>query len=590
MEDFVVSARKYRPETFDTVVGQSHITTTLKNAIRTNQLAQSFLFCGPRGVGKTTCARILARTINCTNPTPEMEACGHCESCVSMKQANSYSIYELDAASNNSVDDIRALVDQVRIPPMDGKYKIYIIDEVHMLSTSAFNAFLKTLEEPPVYAKFILATTEKHKIIPTILSRCQIFDFKRITVDDMANHLEMIANKEEVKYEKDALHVIAQKADGALRDALSMFDQLVSFTSGNLTYKGVIENLHVLDYDYYFKIIDNFLAADIPNSLLLFNEIMENGFDGQHFLTGMAEHLRNLLVTKDPATVSLLEVSESIKQKYLTQSTACSIHFLVKALEIINQCDINYKASNNKRLSIEIALMQLSSLTSGTPDEKKNDIPIAPAGTIANITENNKKEEINAAPNSVAPNTTAPTTNNETAKSVAPPPLPTPQPPAEEEKIVKVSSLRSIAPSIKDMAAQQKKQLQSEKDMLLLKKTITPENFEKTLTKYIELIEKSITSLFSVMNSHRPVLKNEIEIYAEVPNKMNENEYLTHKSDILNFFRNELENHHLYLTVVVNSTLKEDIIYTPQDKLGKMSDINPVIQLMKKELDLDIDF
>ena len=360
MENFIVSARKYRPVLFDSVVGQQHITNTLKNAIKNNQLAQAFLFCGPRGVGKTTCARILAKTINCTNLTPQHEACGTCDSCISFQNGNSFNFHELDAASNNSVDDIRSLIEQVRIPPQAGKYKVYIIDEVHMLSQSAFNAFLKTLEEPPSYAIFILATTEKHKILPTILSRCQIFDFNRIRVEDMANHLAKIAQKEDVKFDADGLHLIAQKADGGLRDALSMFDQIVSFSNKELSYQAVIDNLNILDYDYYFKLTDFFLQQDTSNSLLLFDEILNNGFDGNHFITGLATHFRNVLVCKDANTVKLLEVSENIKQKYLTQAQKSSASFLISALNIANQCDINYRTSKNQRLQVELTLIKIS--------------------------------------------------------------------------------------------------------------------------------------------------------------------------------------------------------------------------------------
>ena len=364
MENFVVSARKYRPITFDTVVGQGSITNTLKNAIRNNTLAQAFLFCGPRGVGKTTCARIMAKTINCLNPTENMEACNECESCRAFNNNASFNIYELDAASNNSVEDIRNLVDQVRIPPQIGQYKVYIIDEVHMLSAAAFNAFLKTLEEPPAYAKFILATTEKHKIIPTILSRCQIFDFKRITVDDIAKHLAFVAQSEGVAAEPEALNIIAQKADGALRDALSIFDQMVSFSGKNITYKDVIDNLNVLDYDYYFQIVDHILRGNTSDILLILNDIISKGFEPQHFISGMGNHLRSLLVCKDPITVQLLEVSEQLKQRYLAQSQTCPPPFLIKALEINNQCDIDYRAANNKRLHLEIALLKMCALCS----------------------------------------------------------------------------------------------------------------------------------------------------------------------------------------------------------------------------------
>ncbi len=363
MENFVVSARKYRPDTFQTVVAQASITNTLKNAIKSSQLAHAYLFCGPRGVGKTTCARIFAQTINCTNLSPEVEACNECDSCKSFKTNRSFNIHELDAASNNSVDDIRNLTDQVRIPPQMGKYSVYIIDEVHMLSSQAFNAFLKTLEEPPKHAIFILATTEKHKIIPTILSRCQIFDFNRIGVSDISGYLEFVAKSEGVQVETEGLNVIAQKADGAMRDALSIFDQIVSFSGKTITYQDIIGNLNVLDYDYYFKIVDQFLKNDVPNVLLIFNEILNNGFDGHHFITGLSNHLRDLLVCKNVETVQLLEVGGEIKERYKAQAQATESGFLLEALQISNECDMQYKISMNKRLLIELSLIRIAQLT-----------------------------------------------------------------------------------------------------------------------------------------------------------------------------------------------------------------------------------
>ena len=363
MDNFVVSARKYRPADFKSVVGQMHITTTLQNAIKNNHLAQAFLFCGPRGVGKTTCARILAKTINCEDVTKDNEACGKCESCVSFQNNASFNIYELDAASNNSVDDIRNLVDQVRYAPQKGQYKVYIIDEVHMLSTAAFNAFLKTLEEPPKYAIFILATTEKHKIIPTILSRCQIFDFNRIQIKHISEHLKEIAEKEKVDYEEEALRLIATKADGALRDALSIFDLIVTYSAGKkVTYKETIDNLNILDYDYYFKVVDALLAEDLSATLLIFDEILKKGFDGHNFIVGLSEHFRDLLVVKDEATVELLQVSESARDRYLQQTQQASVSFLLSALNQANQCDINYKTSKNQRLHVELALMKMAKL------------------------------------------------------------------------------------------------------------------------------------------------------------------------------------------------------------------------------------
>lgn len=369
MENYIVSARKYRPATFDTVVGQTALTTTLKNAISSNKLAHAYLFCGPRGVGKTTCARIFAKNINCMTPTANGEACDKCESCVSFNEQRSYNIHELDAASNNSVDDIRLLVEQVRIQPQVGRYKVYIIDEVHMLSTAAFNAFLKTLEEPPKHAIFILATTEKHKILPTILSRCQIYDFSRITVEDIVNHLTKVANKEGITAEQEALNVIALKADGGMRDAFSIFDQVVSYTGGNVTYSGVIENLNVLDYEYYFKLVDSLLENKTSNALLIFNDILNKGFDGGHFITGLSSHLRDLLVSKDEATTILLEVGASIRERYISQAKKCSTNFLYKALKLCNDCDINYKASKNKRLLVELTLIQASQITEDSGEE-----------------------------------------------------------------------------------------------------------------------------------------------------------------------------------------------------------------------------
>ena len=360
MDNFIVSARKYRPSTFNSVVGQEHITSTLKNAIKSGQVAQAFLFCGPRGVGKTTCARIFAKALNCAHLTADIEPCNECDSCKAFNNSASFNVYELDAASNNSVEDIRNLVEQVRVAPIGAQYKVYIIDEVHMLSPQAFTAFLKTLEEPPAYAKFILATTEKHKIIPTILSRCQVYDFKRIKDADIVKHLQYVAKNEGVVAENEALHVVARKADGALRDALSIFDQLVSFTGNNITYQATIQNLNVLDVDNYFKMVDYLFDADSSKALLLFDEIISSGFDEQNFIAGLASHFRNLLMAKDANTVQLLEVSDTVKERYEKQATNADKSLMIRALELANTCDFNYKASNNKRLSVEICLMQIN--------------------------------------------------------------------------------------------------------------------------------------------------------------------------------------------------------------------------------------
>ena len=389
MDNFIVSARKYRPDTFRSVVGQQALTTTLKNAITGKKLAHAYLFSGPRGVGKTTCARIFAKTINCFNLTSDSEACNKCESCVAFNEQRSYNIHELDAASNNGVDDIRSLIDQVRIPPQIGKYKVYIIDEVHMLSPNAFNSFLKTLEEPPAHAIFILATTEKHKIIPTILSRCQVYDFNRINIIDIVEHLQYVASKEGITAEPEALNVIAQKADGGMRDALSVFDQCASYTQGNITYKSVIENLNVLDYEYYFKLTDTFLNGDVVNSLLILNNILNRGFEGQYIISGIASHFRDLLVCKDAKTAQLFEVGASIRDNYIEIAKRCSNQFLYKAIEIANDCDLNYRQSKNKRLLVELALIKLCQLnvSDEEADIKKKTVikPIEKSSNSSNI-------------------------------------------------------------------------------------------------------------------------------------------------------------------------------------------------------------
>ncbi len=395
MENFIVSARKYRPMDFKSVIGQASITTTLKNSIKNNHLAHAYLFCGPRGVGKTTCARIFAKTINCEHRSDDFEACNECESCKSFNENRSYNIHELDAASNNSVEDIRSLIEQVRIPPQIGTHSVYIIDEVHMLSTQAFNAFLKTLEEPPEYAIFVLATTEKHKIIPTILSRCQIFDFNRIKVEDSSQYLQYVAEKEGITAEPDALNIISQKADGAMRDALSFFDQIVSFTGKNITYKDAIENLNILDYDYYFKIVDYFLENNLSEAFLTFNEILDNGFDGHHFISGLSTHLRDILVCKNPETIQLIEVGESIKKKYLEQSQKCDVRFLLHAIDISNKCDLAYRDSKNKRLQVELALMKLCNITNvqqqvvQQPVVQEQAAPVKPV--VKNVVEEKKE-------------------------------------------------------------------------------------------------------------------------------------------------------------------------------------------------------
>lgn len=473
MNNFIVSARKYRPANFKTVVGQDYIVTTLKNAIKNNQLAQAFLFTGPRGVGKTTCARILAKTINCTNITADFEACNECQSCKSFNQSASFNVHELDAASNNSVEDIRSLVEQVRIPPQAGQYKIYIIDEVHMLSTAAFNAFLKTLEEPPAYAKFILATTEKHKIIPTILSRCQVFDFKRIKVDDITKHLQYVAQSENIEAEVEALHIISTKSDGALRDALSTFDQMASFATHAITYKDVIENLNILDYDYHFKITDYCLNNDISSVLIILNEIYDKGFDGQAVITGFSNHLRSLLICKDEATLPLLELHESIVDDYKRQSKLCNLRFLISALDIINKCDVGYKSSSNKRFHLELAILKIAGLNETIANyntTQEASVPSAIKPQVAN--ETSKKETIVEAANTNQLNTEIKIEkpNIPVVENISKPVAPSVQP-----------KINIFGPSIKDIQGSKEAELQQNSSM---DDSYTEEKFNEVWEKF----------------------------------------------------------------------------------------------------------
>lgn len=558
MENFIVSARKYRPQTFDTVVGQKSITNTLKNAIRNNQLAQAFLFCGPRGVGKTTCARILAKTINCENPSPEMEACDKCTSCVSFNENASFNIYELDGASNNSVDEIRSLVDKVRIPPQMGKYKVYIIDEVHMLSASAFNAFLKTLEEPPAYAKFILATTEKHKIIPTILSRCQIFDFKRIQVEDIVEHLKFVAAAEGITAEDNALHIIGQKADGAMRDALSIFDQLVSFAGNNLTYEAVLENLNVLDYEYFFRITGEILAGDIPSTLLTINEILDMGFDGQHFMTGFGSHLRNLMVCKDPATVRLIETAPGIRQRYLEQSSLCPVDFLLKALDINNRCDLAYKVSNNKQLHLELALMQMCTLM---------------------------KEPVKSAPR-VEPQQTKPAPPPE--KKTPAEPIKAETPEVKEQKNV----FRTI--SIKDKPVKDDPKKEEEQGTEISghnrpNDPFTNEQLYNLWDEFGETLKLNMPHLCAALKKYRPVIRENFMIEFTLDNKVLEENLREKKGDLLEFLMKNLNNYSITLHTTVPEHPLEIRPYTDREKFARMAGKNPSLLDLREQFDLDLD-
>jgi DNA polymerase-3 subunit gamma/tau len=607
MDNFIVSARKYRPATFQTVVGQAHITNTLKNAIKNNQLAQAFLFCGPRGVGKTTCARILAKTINCQNLTPEGEACSICDSCISFQNGNSFNIHELDAASNNSVDDIRSLTEQVRIPPQAGKYKIYIIDEVHMLSSSAFNAFLKTLEEPPSYAIFILATTEKHKILPTILSRCQIFDFTRIRIDDIANHLAHIAQKESINYDNDGLHLIAQKADGGLRDALSMFDQIVSFSSKNVTYKSVIDNLNILDYDYYFKLTDALLAQNVGEALVIFDDILSYGFDGNHFITGLATHFRNLLVGKDPVTIKLLEVSEGIHQKYLNQSQKTSASFLISGLNIANQCDLNYKTSKNQRLQVELTLIKLchiqsalnlsaSNLLMEGQEKKKPDLKVSERLPENKIPEVKPDLSTNGAEKAVLqPSPSAYINSNSPQVNEPAPALDISPPVADKPKIIipKPSLLAgsSLIPNLNDIGAAAAKAEKEEPDYI---SGDSEDGFDNdTLLKFWHQYAEQIKAtgkinLFTLMTSNAPALLPDHQISLIIENKTQENLLAIEKIDLLNFLRVQLRNFKVDIITKQAEQSDKKRLYTSNEKYQHMVEINPKLEELRRRFNLDI--
>ena len=562
MEHFIVSARKYRPQNFKDVVGQQAITNTLENAIKNNHLAQALLFTGPRGVGKTSCARILAKNINQEDAT------------FSEDEDFAFNIFELDAASNNSVDDIRSLTDQVRIPPQTGKYKVYIIDEVHMLSQAAFNAFLKTLEEPPAHAIFILATTEKHKIIPTILSRCQIFDFKRIGVLDAKNYLKVICEKENITAEDDALHVIAQKADGAMRDALSIFDRVVSFSGSNLTRKAVTENLNVLDYETYFNMTDLLLENKIPQVLNAFNAVLAKGFEGHHFINGLASHFRDLLVAKDKATLELLEVGDATKKNYLEQATKASIPFLMQAIQKANACDLNYRASKNQRLLVELTIMQIASITFDG-EKKKSANYIIPATffqalspAIKTVAKPIQKKTIIEAPQII-----------ETPK------------PKLEKPILNSAVRRTSSLSLKSV--HQKK---------AVKKTEVEENYdkhpktvftEKTLHElwkaYVTLLnEKGERSMASIVGTDLPKLGENFKISFTVPNKLMEDQFRKGKTKLLNFLREKLNNFGIEILVTLNETVEKKFAYTPLEKYKKMKEMNPLLEKLRQTFELDL--
>lgn len=559
MNDFVVSALKYRPDNFDSVIGQSSITKTLENAIKQNQLPQALLFCGPRGVGKTTCARILAKNINKSEE----------------KSSDfSFNIFELDAASNNGVDDIRNLIDQVRIPPQTGKHKVYIIDEVHMLSGQAFNAFLKTLEEPPSYAIFILATTEKHKVIPTILSRCQIYDFKKISTDDIKVYLEKIAHTEKISFEEEALYLIAKKSDGALRDALSIFDRLVNFTEGNITKKLAFDNLNVLDYDIYFEAYEYLTKNDITNILLLLNKVIEKGFDGQHFIDGFSSHLRDLMVAKNSKTHILLEQNTSLSKKYIEQSNSKPIDFILKAIDLTEDCSYRYKTSKNQRLLVEICLMKLCSISQ---IDLKKKIVILPSSSIRN------KDSIKIEKNIDINDSSKPLKNSSKKEDLEEEILIIPK----KENVVSGLSISSL--KIKKNIEKNKKQKKELQDLEVSNELFSEEDLKKEWkTYYTSLLENGSKNLASILQIDQPVLKNGNEIHFTLSNNTNKIELEKNKSGLVKFLREKLKNSKVELFINVNKEKEKKFAYSTLEKFEKLKSLNPVIDKMRKEFKLGL--
>ena len=603
MENYIVSARKYRPSTFESVVGQRALTTTLKNAIATGKLAHAYLFCGPRGVGKTTCARIFAKTINCMSPTADGEACNQCESCTSFNEQRSYNIHELDAASNNSVDDIRQLVEQVRIPPQIGKYKVYIIDEVHMLSASAFNAFLKTLEEPPRHAILILATTEKHKILPTMLSRCQIYDFSRIGVEDTVAHLAYVASKEGITAEPEALNVIALKADGGMRDALSIFDQVVSFTGGHITYKSVIENLNVLDYEYYFKLTGFFLENKISDALLLLNDVLNKGFDGSHFITGLSSHLRDLLVSKDPATLPLLEVGASIRERYQAQAQQCPLPFLYRAMKLCNDCDLNYRASKNKRLLVELTLIQVAQLTAEEDDGANGRSPkqaIKPiftqpaAAQQPQATAATPQQTVQPA---VQTNSTPQPAATQHSNATTPHATPTAVLMAQgrEEKKIPVMKMSGLGVSIKRPHIEEEQRNPSSNPTAAHQAAQPEEDYifnERDLNyywqEYAGRMPKEQVAIAKRMQNMRITLINDTTFEAVVDNEIVAKEFTGMIPTLQNYLRTRLKNRKVTMTVRISAPTEKVRAYGRVEKFQMMAQKNSALLQLKEEFGLEL--
>ena len=586
MDNYIVSARKYRPSTFRSVVGQKSLTTTLKNAIQSNKLAHAYLFCGPRGVGKTSCARIFAKTINCLNPTADGEACNACESCRAFNEQRSYNIHELDAASNNSVDDIRTLIDQVRIPPPIGKYKVFIIDEVHMLTTAAFNAFLKTLEEPPHHALFILATTEKHKVLPSILSRCQIYDFSRIFIADMVEHLQYVSSQEGVTAEPEALNVIAQKADGGMRDALSIFDQVVSFTNGNITYQAVIDNLNVLDYEYYFRLTDAILSGNVRASLLILNEILGKGFDGQNIITGLAGHFRDLLVCRDESTLVLFEVGASIRERYKEMAKHCPDQLLFKAIELANTCDLNYRASRNKRLLLELTLIQLCQLTQVAVDDKKKALiePIAGTNPSSQAVNSGQPQQPPQAPSVTAAAGAPQVMSTHMPSSVpAPPPSTAPNPARK--------TARPMGISMKEIGVEKPKQQTVQQATTNVKEVVTPfdnDSLVREWDNYAATIDKKVY-LKNTMINCKPTLQENYYFEVAVHNPGQQEELINNAIHILPFLRQHLNNSRIQMRVRIVEGNEKHLAYTSTEKLELLMKINPTLGRLRDEFNLTLD-
>ena len=603
MEQYIVSARKYRPQTFMSVVGQAALTATLKNAIANKHLAHAYLFCGPRGVGKTTCARIFAKTINCLNPTANGEACNECESCKAFNEQRSFNIHELDAASNNSVDDIRNLVDQVRIPPQIGKYSVYIVDEVHMLSAAAFNAFLKTLEEPPAHAIFVLATTEKHKIIPTILSRCQIYDFNRITINDTVAHLQYVAKNEGVEAEDMALNVIAQKADGAMRDALSIFDQVVSFCGNKITYQGVISNLNVLDYDYYFRLVDALLQNRVPEALMIFDEVLSKGFEGQHFVGGLSSHLRDLMVSRDEMTLPLLEVGESIAERYKEQSKRCELWWLYKALEYANDCDLAYRASRNKRLLVEVMLIRVAGLISGGVQSKKvePELPLLTVATAsggqnnAQCTMHNAQCITNGQQIVNAQLAETQDTRHETRDAK-------PEVSGMRQEVgapIVVQMPKVVSVSLKPTPVNVASQLPKKEEVVetivsnepvvqeLKQSDFTNDDLVRAWRLYAKKIEGELHTS-NTMQNFLPAKGDGVSVVVKLINTMQLEALSRHKRTLEQFLAKELNNSGITVNFMVEEQTDQPIFLTKDENFRRMQDINPDFKRLKSELGLEL--